>query len=170
MDVFGHGVMPVADKADALDPYRYHIAIENHVCLHHWTEKLSDAFLGMCLPFYYGCPNANDYFPEESFIQIDINDPRGTAERVQRAIKTDEYTKRLPAIREARRRVLEEFGFFAVVSRIISERHASGGHHENPTGLLIMNRRATRYSTPASLIHGLWEKGRRNVMLKVYNK
>ena len=74
LDVFGRGVRPIADKAEAVDPYRYHIAIENHICQHHWTEKLSDAFLGVSLPFYSGCPNAADYFPEESFIPIDIYD------------------------------------------------------------------------------------------------
>lgn len=45
MALFGRGVHPVDDKADALDPYRYHIVIENHHAPHHWTEKLSDAFL-----------------------------------------------------------------------------------------------------------------------------
>jgi len=39
------------DKAAALDPYQYHIAIENHVFTHHMTEKLPDAFLGYTLPF-----------------------------------------------------------------------------------------------------------------------
>ena len=52
-----------------------HIAVENHIAPHHWTEKLSDSFLGYCLPFYIGCPNAADYFPEQSFIGLDIEDP-----------------------------------------------------------------------------------------------
>ncbi|MEZ6050382.1 MAG: hypothetical protein R3C02_03185 [Planctomycetaceae bacterium] len=42
--------------------YRYHVAVENHIAEHHWTEKLADAFLGATLPFYFGCPNASDYF------------------------------------------------------------------------------------------------------------
>ncbi len=41
LDVFGHGVRPVADKSEVLNPYKYHIAIENHVYPHHITEKLS---------------------------------------------------------------------------------------------------------------------------------
>jgi Arc/MetJ-type ribon-helix-helix transcriptional regulator len=123
MDVFGHGVRPISDKAEALDDYRYHIAIENHVGRHHWTEKLSDAFLGFCLPFYHGCPNVADYFPEDSFIPIDLKAPEAVARRIREAIESDEYTRRLPAIREARRLVLEKYGLFATVSRIVEERH-----------------------------------------------
>jgi len=51
LDIFGHCVNPMNDKAAALDPYQYHIAIENHVFTHHMTEKLPDAFFGYTLPF-----------------------------------------------------------------------------------------------------------------------
>lgn len=122
MDIFGHGVRFIKDKAEALDPYRYHLAIENHVSPHHWTEKLSDAFLGLTLPFYYGCPNAADYFPPESFIPIDINNVEASAETIRQAIRNNEYEKRLPFIREARRRVLEHYNLFAVVSQLIEQR------------------------------------------------
>jgi len=120
MDIFGHGVRFIADKAEVLDPYRYHLAIENHVSLHHWTEKLSDSFLGLTLPFYYGCPNAADYFPRESFISIDLYDPIGTSVIIRRVIADNEYEKRLPFIREARRRVLEQYNLFAVVSSLVN--------------------------------------------------
>jgi hypothetical protein len=64
LDIYGHGVKPMSDKAEALDPYQYHITVENHVFPHHMTEKLPDAFLGYTVPFYHGCPNAADYFPK----------------------------------------------------------------------------------------------------------
>lgn len=123
MDIYGHGVRPLVDKADALDPYRYHLAIENHLGPHHWTEKLADAFLGACLPFYYGCPNAEDYFPPESFVRIDIDDVEGTAETIQRAIRDKLWERRLPAILEARRRVLEQYGTIATIVRLVNARH-----------------------------------------------
>lgn len=123
MDVFGRGARPLDDKAEALDAYRYHVAIENYIGPHHWTEKLADSFLGMTLPFYAGCPNAADYFPSESFIPIDMKDPIGAARIIRQAIMDNEYEKRLPAIVEARRRVLFEYNFFAVVSREIEKRH-----------------------------------------------
>lgn len=123
MDVYGRGARPLDDKAEALDRYRYHIAIENYIGPHHWTEKLSDAFLGLTLPFYCGCTNVTDYFPAESFIQIDMKDPEGAAHIIRRAIENKEYEKRLPAIIEARRRVLYEYNFFALVAREIEKRH-----------------------------------------------
>ena len=119
MDIFGHGVRPIDDKAEALDAYRYHLAIENFIGPHHWTEKLSDAFLGATLPFYSGCPDAADYFPPESFIPIDIKDVEGTAEIIRNAIRNNEYEKRLPYILEARRLVLDKYNLFAVLAKEI---------------------------------------------------
>lgn len=120
MAVFGRGATPMADKAVALAPFRYHLAVENYIGPHHITEKLTDAFLGRCLPFYVGAPNATTYFPEGSFIPIDIRDPDAAVQRIHAAIRNDEWTKRLPDIEEARRRVLEEHHIFAVVCRIIA--------------------------------------------------
>ena len=126
LDVFGRGVRPVNDKAEALRPYRYHLAIENYLGQHHWTEKLSDSFLGHCLPLYCGCPNTSDYFPEEAVVPIDIENREAATETIRQAIQDDWYSQRLPAIQEARRRVVEDYGLFSVLSRIISERHQTG--------------------------------------------
>jgi len=122
LDIFGHGVRFIQSKNEALDPYYYHVAIENHVCPHHWTEKLADSYLGMCLPFYHGCPNVTDYFPEESHIPIDIHRFEESAERIIKAIKDNEYEKRLPALREARRLVLERYSTFPQLALLIEER------------------------------------------------
>jgi hypothetical protein len=122
LEIFGHGVRYIERKNEALDPFRYHVAIENHVCPHHWTEKLADSFLGMCLPFYHGCPNVTDYFPEESCIPINIHRFDEALDRIRRAIRDNEYERRLPAIREARRRVLERYATFPQMARLIEER------------------------------------------------
>lgn len=124
MDAFGHGFNFVKDKAEALDPYRYHIAIENHYSEHHWTEKLADSFIGLCLPFYYGCPNLADYFPEESFIRIDLCDVEHSASIIEKAIRDDEYTRRLLALKEARRLYLERYFTFANVATHVTRLHA----------------------------------------------
>lgn len=125
MAVFGCGATPMDDKKEALSPFRYHLAVENHIGLHHITEKLTDAFLGRCLPFYAGAPNAADYFPPDSFIPIDIRDPAKAAAIISRAIEEDAWRKRLPSIEEARRRVLEEHQLFAVICRIIAGCHSA---------------------------------------------
>ena len=130
LGVYGRGVRPVEKKAECLDRYRYTVAMENHVGPHHWTEKLSDSFLGYCLPFYSGCPDAAAYFPEESFIPIDMDDPRAAADTIREAVAGDEYRRRLPAVDEARRRVLEEYNLANVVGDVIAE--ASGSPPPGP--------------------------------------
>ncbi len=157
LEIFGHGVRPIARKNEALDSFRYHLAIENHIYPHHWTEKLSDAFLGLCLPFYIGCPNAAEYFPEESFIAIDITRFDEAYERIRTAIDHDEYTRRLPAIREARRLVLEEYATFPQLARLISERHTAEAMRPE-TGARILSRHAIRATGPRPLLAYGFEK------------
>lgn len=158
LEVYGRGVRALDDKAGALDAYRCHIAIENHIGPHHWTEKLADAFLGFTLPFYYGCPNVTDYFPADSLVPIDITDFDRALSTIKAVLAGEgEYERRLPAIREARRRVLEEYNFFAVVSGIIEARHdrpaaAPGGK--------LYSRYALRRERPGVALAQLWEKAR----------
>ena len=119
IDVYGRGYIPMTDKAEALDDYRYHIALENHIAPHHWTEKLADAFLGRCLPFYAGAPNATEYFPEGSLVAIDMKKPEAALALLRQAIAENWYEQRLSLIEEARQRVLEDYHLFAVIEKII---------------------------------------------------
>jgi hypothetical protein len=160
MHVYGRGARPLPDndKAGALDSYRYHVAIENYIGPHHWTEKLSDAFLGLTLPFYAGCPNAAAYFPTESFIPLDMTDPIGAAHIIRQAMTNNEYEKRLPAIIEARRRVLFEHNFFALVSREIEKRHNPLLRADEHT--TIYSRHALRNRSMVDGLRGLYGKAR----------
>ncbi len=164
LDIFGHGVNPMLDKAEALDPYRYHIAVENHVYDHHLTEKLPDAFLGYTLPFYHGAPNAADYFPKESFIPIDINDFKRAKEIINSHLANDEYEDRLPYIIEARRRVLEEQNLFAILCSVINEN--DGKIRTETMGKVIRNRSTMRIKNPIAGIRSLTQK----VTTKAYHR
>lgn len=155
LEIFGAEHTPLDDKAEALDAFRYHIAIENHVSKHHWTEKIADAFLGGCLPFYHGCPNLDDYFPRESFIPIDIFDIELSIKKIKQAITGNEYEKRASFIEEARQRVLYDYNLFAVISSIIDK--------HNKTGLtvrdqLIISRRAANRKSWGVFIQHQWNK------------
>ncbi|MFM7084431.1 MAG: hypothetical protein ACKOW3_05445 [Hyphomicrobium sp.] len=121
------------DKADALDTFRYHLAIENHIALHHWIEKLSDSFLGCTLPFYIGAPNLSDYFPDESFIPLDIFDIKKSANIIKNAIQQKEWERRLPFIIRARELVLNRYGLFQNLEFII--RDLSNRTQKNYTGV-----------------------------------
>ncbi|MEW6119428.1 MAG: glycosyltransferase family 10 [Pseudomonadota bacterium] len=157
LDIFGRQTpRPLDDKAECLRDYRYHVAIENFIGPHHWTEKLADPFLGLALPFYFGCPNTEDYFPPESFIRIDIRDPAAALATMRRAIAGNEYEKRLPALLEARRRVLFEHNFFAVVAREIARLHRAGARPE--PGAVLLSRRAMRLSSPWVALRDVYGK------------
>ncbi len=152
LEIFGHGVRYIEHKNEALDSFRYHVAIENHVCKHHWTEKLADSFLGMCLPFYHGAPNAAEYFPADSFIPINIHNFEESFARIQQAIRDNEYEQRLPAIREARRLVLERYSTFPQLARLISERHGGRPIVPGSAPQVILSRHAWRRKHPVSSV------------------
>jgi hypothetical protein len=164
LDIYGHGVNPMNDKAEVLDPYQFHIAVENHVYDHHLTEKLPDAFLGYTLPFYHGAPNAQDYFPKESFIPIDINDYKRSCEIIKSHLANNEYEDRLPYIIEARRRVLEEQNLFGILSSKIAEQDAKIGR--KTMGRVIRNRSTMRIKNPLAGLRSLSEK----VATKTYHR
>ena len=122
LERFGRGFTWVEKKADALDDYEFHVAIENHIENNVWTEKLADAFLGFTVPIYCGCPNVYDYFPKDSLIQIDINDMPGSILKIKEVIgKEGEYERRLDAVKEARRRVIEEYNLLAMINSIVEK-------------------------------------------------
>ncbi len=162
LDRFGRGIRYLNDKVEVLDSYRYHIAIENDRVADYFTEKLVDSFLGMTLPFYFGCPNAADYFPQESFIPIDIFDFEGSVKIIRQAIKANEYEKRLPAIVEARRRVLEEHNLFALLSREIETRHDPDSEAAVKCGekIKLYSRRALRNRSAGHFLRTIYEKHR----------
>ncbi len=153
---------PLDDKADCLRSFRYHVAIENFIGPHHWTEKLADPFLGLALPFYYGCPNVTDYFPPDSVIAIDIHKPRQALDIMRAAIADNEYEKRLPALIEARRCVMFEHNMFAVVARIVAERHDQQARPD--AGGELLSRRAMRLSSPWVAARDVWSKLRGRVL------
>lgn len=119
-DLFGKGFQPVADKWDGLAPYRYSIAVENESSPDYWTEKIADCFLAWSMPIYFGATNIAKYFPEESFVRIDINDP-SAAEQVAKVVRSDLAEKNRDAIAEARRRVLDEHNLFPRVAAWIGQ-------------------------------------------------
>ncbi len=148
MIVYGHGIKHVDNKYQMMKKHQYHLAIENYIGLHHWTEKLSDSFLSGCLPFYSGCTNLSEYFPEESYIEIDLFDTEKTRAKIKESIANNEYEKRFTAIKEARRRVLEEYSFFATINKIITENHSEDSDRKEE----ILSRHAIRRKYPFTCI------------------
>jgi hypothetical protein len=118
LDLFGYGFRPLEDKWEAIAPYRYHLVLENSSVPNYWTEKLADAFLGWSVPIVWGCPNLFEYFPPESFLSLDTTDPIRAAAQAAEAISVEPSERRLLAVAEARRRVLDEYNLFAEIRRL----------------------------------------------------
>jgi hypothetical protein len=156
LEIYGLGVRPIDDKAEALAPYRYHLVVENYFGEHHWTEKLADVFLGAALPFYCGCPNAADYFPAESFIPLPMGDIDASAAIIKAAMRNNEYEKRLPAILAARQLVLEKYNIFNVLSREIEKRHRAPGMAQAEGRICSI--REIRKGAPLIVLRHLYEK------------
>lgn len=119
IDLYGRATRYIDDKWDGLAPYRYSIAAENTVSTDYWTEKIADCFLTWTVPFYYGCTNLEKYFPEDSFIRIDIDKPDEAIAIIKRTLREDDWGRRLPALEEARRRVLYEYQIFPALAKLL---------------------------------------------------
>lgn len=128
LDVYGHpehgfhryrGPTPQWDKSTCLLPYRYYFDAENNAIPNFFTEKIVDCLLAETLCFYWGCPNLDSYFDPRAFIQLELDDFDADLARIREAIATDEWTRRLPYIRAEKRRILEDYGFFATLARAI---------------------------------------------------
>jgi len=151
LDRFGKGIKWIDHKYDAIDKYKFHVAVENHIENHVWTEKLADTFLGLAVPIYYGCPNISDYFPEESIIVIDINNFEESINKIKEIIYTPgEYERRLDAVKESRRRVMEEYNLVAMVSKLIDDSEEKENKTNNKKEF-IYNRRISRLRNPMDL-------------------
>lgn len=122
LDVFGRGSNPIADKRDAIAPYRFHIALENDCIPHYFTEKLLDSYLGGAFPIYRGAPNINEYFLPECFVQIPESlTPREAAKFSANAIHQIDVDSRAQQLRHAKRLTLSRFNVFEEVFRIVQQ-------------------------------------------------
>ncbi|WP_127749801.1 glycosyltransferase family 10 domain-containing protein [Parasedimentitalea marina] len=118
LEIYGRGFQSIDDKADAMLPCRYHLAIENGDGPHSWTEKLVDPWLCWAFPFYAGCDNVEDYFPRQSFEYLDLAQPEQEADRMIRDIQNGRWQNAMPAITEARQRVLEQHNLIALIGEL----------------------------------------------------
>jgi GR25 family glycosyltransferase involved in LPS biosynthesis len=114
------GPLPWMDKRDGLFPYKYTIAVENNSEPNYATEKIIDAILSECLTFYWGCPNLGEIISDEAFIRLPLDNFDAAVEIVRLAIENDEYSKRLPAIRQAKRDILNKHQIAPMLGRIVN--------------------------------------------------
>lgn len=121
LDLYGRGINDFADKIDFLPEYKYQIVIENCSVPDYWTEKLADSFLAECFTFYYGAPNIKEYFPEDSLVVIDIENPIEAMQRIEKTINENAYEKHIVEIKKSKERILDEYNFSSFIKNNFNE-------------------------------------------------
>lgn len=143
IDFFGKGSHFLPDKLEGLLPYRFSIAIENTSEPYYFTEKINDCFLAYTVPLYYGCKNIGKYFPEKSFINLDITEPHKAARKIEELIERNDWKERISALQEARELVLNKYQPLAGAADIFREMRSSGLKQKiqiDPVGTTILRR------------------------------
>lgn len=170
IDFYGRGLNDFADKSEVLSPYLYHIAIENSRYEHYWTEKLSDPFLTLTYPIYHGAPNIYEYFPRDALTTIDISDGEGAIRKIRKIIESDLAERALPAMEEARRRVLHEHNLFAILSKIAKDVALPGAVRSESRRPSIKAEQTYTSSRRAKLANSVGKQVRKLLSFLGYNR
>lgn len=118
VNLYGRGINPIQDKWDVLSKSKYAIAYENFQSDYYWTEKIIDCYLSYTMPLYFGCNKIHDFFPKNSFIQIDPNDKHINL-FLKEIISSNKWQESLDAITKARELVLNKYQLFPFLSNKI---------------------------------------------------
>lgn len=120
VDLYGRGINPIDDKWNVLSSSKYAIAYENFQNDYYWTEKIADCFLSYTMPLYFGCNSVGNYFPKDSFIQIDPKDKHIDL-FLKEIVASTRWEENLDAITKARELILNEYQLFPFLYNQINE-------------------------------------------------
>ena len=139
VDVFGYGFKAIADKRDALRPYRFHLALENSVHSDYWTEKLSDPLLGRCVTFYHGATRIRNYFSESCVVPLNIYEPQQALATIRQTMATFGQKDYSQDIESARQKILYTYNGPFFIDKLLDKIEAvqAGGASAND-GLGVM--------------------------------
>jgi len=124
VDLYGRGIKPINDKWGAIKSAKFAIAYENFQNDYYWTEKIMDCYLSYTMPIYYGCHNIQDYFPKDSYIQLDPKDKHIDL-FLKEMVQSKKWEQSIDAITKARDLVLNEYQLFPFLSTIITQLEAN---------------------------------------------
>lgn len=115
---------PVERSRDALDSYEYTFAFENICEANYMSEKFNDAILAGCIPIYWGMTNIDDYYPEGSFVEVDIN-REDAPQKIMEILESDFRNQNIEALYKAKDLLLNKYQFWpalhGLINRLIGE-------------------------------------------------
>lgn len=124
--LYGRGINPIQDKFEVLSKSKYAIAYENFQSDYYWTEKISDCFLSYTMPLYFGCNKIDDFFPKDSYIQIDPKD-KHIGLFLKEIVSSNKWEENINSIAEARELVLKEYQLFPFLYNQIKKLESLNG-------------------------------------------
>jgi len=122
IDWFGSGVNELTSKRQGIFQYKYHLILENDSKNNLISEKLFDSYLGLSFPIYYGAPNIYEYFNENSYKTIDINNISESISTIEGVLSEDIYEKNIDSLVESKSKVLNEYNFVNRIKEIINNK------------------------------------------------
>lgn len=108
------GLLPERDKYDGLISYKYNLSIENGRTDFYFSEKFVDPLLCYSLPIYYGCNNIHKFFPEKSYVLLDIED-KHSPDKLLEILNTPISDEQISAIQESRDLILNKYNIWNTI-------------------------------------------------------
>lgn len=102
--------------------YKYCFSVENNSEYNYASEKIWEPILCECLPFYWGCPNLEEYIDHRAFVRLDLNNMEESLSIIKKAIEEDWWSQRIDIIRKEKERIINELGFLPVLHNILNEK------------------------------------------------
>lgn len=143
------GVKGFTPKWNTLKNFKYAVVIENSCYPHYWTEKLADAYLAECFPFYYGCPNVSDYFSPNAYRAIDIHRLDEAIYTIEKGTQENLYEKNIAHIHQSKNAVLNQYNLFSLfdsnlIKTVKNQPHETitlyNEHYMNTPARVLFNR------------------------------
>lgn len=107
------------DKNNTLVQYKYCLGFDNQDKIDNFFgTQFTDAILAECCPIFWCGTDLSNHFPEGSFIQLDIR-KENEIERIIEIIENDDFEKRIPAIKEAKRLLLDKYNVWPTIKSIV---------------------------------------------------
>jgi len=102
------------DNTKLFSKYRFCFVMEHSKTPSYITEKIAMAFIGGCVPIYYGPDNIVDIFNEKAFVYYNISDPQPALDQVK-ALEADKtlYEKMMnePVVAHGQSTIEKYFSF-----------------------------------------------------------
>ena len=114
------------NKIDFLKRYKYNIAIENNIGPDIFSEKIIDSFLSLSYPIYFGATNIDKYFPMNSYININIDKPKESLEKIKEILNSNYYEENFDHLLEARDLCLTKYNLIDRIYNLAKENFVYG--------------------------------------------